>query len=114
MTEEDAPELFPKPISTKAAKGARAKLHAYFLAHVGEIIEWRTLWEISGQKTQWGRRVRELRQLEGYDIRTDKDDSALKPGQYMLASAKPRPVFADAISKETRAYVLDRNGYTCQ
>lgn len=28
--------------------------------------------------------------------------------------AKPQPSFARAISKETRAYVLDRNGFTCQ
>ena len=32
----------------------------------------------------------------------------------MLESAKPQPAFARAISKETRAFVLDRNGFTCQ
>ena len=32
----------------------------------------------------------------------------------MLESSKPHPAFARAISKETRAYVLDRNGFTCQ
>lgn len=95
-------------------EGARAKLRAYFLAHVGEVIDWQTLREAAGNITEWARRVRELRQLEGWDIRTDKDDSSLKPGQYMLVSAKPRPVFSDAISKETRAFVLDRNGFTCQ
>ena len=31
----------------------------------------------------------------------------------MLESSKPHPAFARAISKETRAYVLDRNGFTC-
>lgn len=48
------------------------------------------------------------------NIQTDKDDSSLKPGQYRLVSAKPLPVFASTISKETRAFVLDRNGFTCQ
>lgn len=94
--------------------GARTKLREYFLNHVGEVLDAYTLREVAGGITEWARRVRELRQQEGWDIRTDKDDSALKPGQYMLASAKPRPVFADAISKETRAFVLDRNGFTCQ
>lgn len=110
----DAADPAPEAANSKKAKGARAKLRAYFLAHVGEVVDYRALQEVAGGRTEWARRVRELRQLEGYDIRTDKDDSSLKPGQYILTSGKPRPVFADSISKETRAYVLDRNGYTCQ
>ena len=58
--------------------------------------------------------IRELRNEEGYDIITHNDDSSLKPGQYILRSLKPRPAFARGISKETRAFVLDRNGFTCQ
>jgi hypothetical protein len=97
-----------------ARGGARAKLKAYFLDHVGEIIEWKTLQKVAGGITEWARRVRELRQLEGMNIETDKDNSALKPGQYRLVNAKPLPVFSSGISKETRAFVLDRNGFTCQ
>ena len=40
--------------------------------------------------------------------------SDLKPGQYVLDDLKPLPAFERAISKEVRAYVLDRNGFTCQ
>lgn len=94
--------------------GARAKLREYFLAHVGEVVEWRTLRKVAGGITEWARRVRELRQLEGMNIETDKDNSALKPGQYRLVNTKPLPVFSSGISKETRAFVLDRNGFTCQ
>ena len=94
--------------------GARAKLREYFLAHVGEVVEWRTLRKVAGGITEWARRVRELRQLEGMNIETDKDNSALKPGQYRLINTKPLPVFSSGISKETRAFVLDRNGFTCQ
>ena len=32
----------------------------------------------------------------------------------MLENATPNPAFAREISKETRSYVLDRNGFTCQ
>lgn len=94
--------------------GARKKLREYFSAHVGEIVDWQTLRQVAGGITEWARRVRELRQLEGMNIETDKDNSALKPGQYRLVDTKPLPVFTGGISKETRAFVLDRNGFTCQ
>jgi len=48
------------------------------------------------------------------DILTHNDRSDLKPGEYILASLILRPAFERGISKETRAYVLDRNGFTCQ
>ena len=51
---------------------------------------------------------------EGYQILTHNDRADLKPGQYLLETPKPQPAFAREISKETRAYVLDRNGFTCQ
>jgi hypothetical protein len=113
MSTGDAYE-YPRSRRRKAGGSARDRLRRFFLGHVGEVVEWQTLREVAGGITEWARRVRELRQLEGYDIRTDKDDSSLKPGQYKLVSQKPRPVFAGTISKETRAYVLDRNGFTCQ
>ena len=69
---------------------------------------------IAGGISEWGRRVRELRTEEGYQILTHNDLSSLKPGQYVLMDPKPQPAFERAISKETRAYVLDRNGFTCQ
>ncbi|MAN14786.1 MAG: HNH endonuclease, partial [Dinoroseobacter sp.] len=70
--------------------------------------------EVSGGITEWARRVRELRSEEGYKILTHNDLSSLKPGQYLLRDPKPEPAFARGISKETRALVLDRNGFTCQ
>ncbi|MBC7682804.1 MAG: HNH endonuclease [Ferruginibacter sp.] len=69
---------------------------------------------VASNQSEWARRVRELRTEEGYLILTHNDRSNLKPGQYLLESAKPQPAFARAISKETRAFVLDRNGFTCQ
>lgn len=95
-------------------KGARHKLRDYFLSHVGEVIDAYALRKVAGGITEWARRVRELRQLEGMNIQTDKDDSSLKPGEYRLVDTKPLPVFSEGISKEDRAFVLDRNGFTCQ
>ena len=101
-------------MAIKHSKGSKATLRTYFLANLGRILESDELREISGNKSEWGRRVRELRDEEGYRILTHNDRSDLKPGQYLLADSKPIPAFERDISKETRAFVLDRNGFTCQ
>jgi hypothetical protein len=99
-----------------AKKGESAKdmLRAYFLSHIGQVLDSYELRKAAGGQTEWGRRVRELRDEEGYRILTHHDRSELKPGQYLLEDPKPKPAFTRDISAETRAYVLDRNGYTCQ
>lgn len=94
-------------------KGSRTKLREFFLKNVGIILDSNTLRDVAGT-SEWGRRVRELRNEEGMNIVTHNDRSELKPGQYLLVSKKPLPAFGREISKETRAFVLDRNGFTCQ
>jgi hypothetical protein len=98
----------------KGSKGARAKLRTYFLANVGRIMDTTELRKIAGDTSEWARRIRELRTEEGYQILTHNDRSDLKPGEYLLENPKPQPAFERTISKETRSYVLDRNGFTCQ
>jgi HNH endonuclease len=93
---------------------ARDQLRDYFLSHLGQVLGSDELRIAAGGITEWARRVRELRNQEGYKILTHNDRSDLKPGQYLLLTAKPEPAFERAISKETRALVLDRNGFTCQ
>ena len=93
--------------------GARAKLREYLTARVGVVLDSDTLRAVAGT-SEWGRRMRELRDEEGMDIATHNDDSSLKPGQYILRTLKPKPHFDRGISKEARSIVLDRNGYTCQ
>ena len=94
--------------------GARAKLRRHFLDNIGRLMDSDELRHVAGDISEWARRVRELRTEEGYQILTHNDRSDLKPGQYILLTAKPEPAFERAISKEVRAYVLDRNGFTCQ
>lgn len=93
--------------------GAKARLRAHFLGNLGRVMDSSELREIVGT-SEWARRIRELRSEEGYQILTHNDRSDLKPGQYLLETPKPEPAFERAISKETRSYVLDRNGFTCQ
>ena len=97
----------------KRQTGSRAKLRAYFLANLGKVMNSDELREIAGT-SEWARRVRELRDEEGYQILTHHDRSNLEIGEYLLETDKPQPAFSRGISKKTRAYVLDRNGFTCQ
>lgn len=93
--------------------GSKAKLRSYILANLGRTLSSEELREV-GSTSEWARRVRELRTEEGFQILTHNDRSSLKPGEYLLLDATPRPAFERAVSKELRSLVLDRNGFTCQ
>lgn len=99
--------------NTKKKTGSKDKLRTYLLSNVGELLNSETLRQVAGS-SEWARRIRELRNEEGYDIQTHKDRSDLKPGQYILAGLERKDVSERAISKETRAYVIDRDGNTCR
>ena len=101
-------------MKAKRSTGARALLRTHFLKNVGRVMNSSELREVAGNINEWARRVRELRTEEGYQILTHNDRDTLKPGEYLLENSKPVPAFERAISKETRAFVLDRNGFTCQ
>ena len=101
-------------MAARRRPSTKDRLREYFLANVGRVLSSAELREVGAPATEWARRVRELRNDEGYDIQTDTDRADLKPGEYILVSAEPQPTFSEAISKETRAFVLDRNGFTCQ
>lgn len=101
-------------VEKKARGGVRGKLRAHFLANLGRVMDSEELRAVADNQSEWARRVRELRTEEGYLILTHNDRSELKPGQYLLENPHPRPVGERAISKETRAFVLDRDGFTCQ
>lgn len=95
-------------------KGSKQFILDYFLDNLGTILESRDIQAASGGAVEWARRVRELRNEEGYQILSHKDRADLKPNQYLLETVKRIPAFKRNISKETRAWVLERNGYTCQ
>lgn len=95
-------------------QGSKAKLLDFLISRVGVKLTAAELQAAAGGASEWGRRLRELRDEEGYPILSHKDSNGLKPGEYILESTHRKPAFRRNISKETRAIVLERNGYTCQ
>lgn len=94
--------------------GSKQLILEFFLRNIGKVVESKDIQKAGGGAVEWARRVRELRNEDGYQILSHKDRANLKPNQYLMETIERVPAFARSISKETRAWVLERNGYTCQ
>jgi len=96
---------------------SKEKIRQFLLANVGRVIESHELQTAADGAVQYSRRLRELREQEGWPILTHNDDVNLRPGQYLLREQPPAERdlrFVRGISSKLRAEVLDRNGFTCQ
>jgi 5-methylcytosine-specific restriction endonuclease McrA len=92
--------------------GAKSKLLKHFLANIGRVMDSAELAAVGGS-SEWARRTRELRDEQGYQIQTHNDSADLKPGQYRMISPERNESAERAISKETRAKVLETYGSIC-
>lgn len=96
---------------------AKSRIREHFLANVGRVVTAKDLQEVAQPVSEWARRVRELRDEEGWAIVTNNDVGDLRPGEYRLETSPKENVnvaFHRGISQKLRAEVLDRNGFTCQ
>lgn len=95
---------------------SKERIRRFLLANIGRVIETPELQEAAGGAVQYSRRLRELREQEGWKILSHHDATTLKPGQYLLKERPPARgvIIGGAISAKLRAEVLDRNGFTCQ
>jgi 5-methylcytosine-specific restriction endonuclease McrA len=98
--------------------GSKQRIREFLLANVGKVVSSTEIRDAAGPEvSEWARRVRELREDEGWPILTHNDNAGLKPGQYLLKELPPKRAsvtFSRNISGKLRAEVLDRNGFTCQ
>ncbi|HEX8383556.1 MAG TPA: HNH endonuclease [Sphingomonas sp.] len=99
-----------------AKESAKDRVRKFLLANVGRIVTGEEISAAAGI-IEWARRLRELRDEEGWPIHSHNDDASLKPGEYRLVtppSMRKDVAFERAISRTLRSQVLDRNGFTCQ
>lgn len=100
-----------------AGDSAKTRIKMFLRANQGTVVTAKQLQEVAQPVSEWARRVRELREEEGWPIATHNDLRELKPGEYMLTGEPPARTdvtFQRTINQKLRAEVLDRNGFTCQ
>lgn len=93
--------------------GARDKIREYFIANVGKILRTQRIRKVAGI-SEYARRIRELRDEEGFQIKSHVDRADLKPGEYILETLEQKPVISRTINPQLRNEILERNGFTCQ
>jgi len=97
----------------KRPEGAKVKIRRFLEENVGKVVTTHQISEVAGIK-DYQRRIRELRDEEGMQIRSYKDYSHLKPNEYFLESTERQPIVSRTISKKMRVEIFERNGFTCQ
>lgn len=105
----------PSSSGSPAKRGSKAKLRDFFLRSVGMTLHAKELQAAAGGASEWGRRLRELRDEEGYQIKSHKDDPArLRPGEYRLDSLERLQVAKRSVDKKLRAQVMAAGAGVCQ
>lgn len=102
--------------SIRKSKGSvRKRILQFLLENVGEPVLNEELRYVANNKTEWARRVRELRTEHGWQVAsktTGRPDLAV--GQYVLESDRQLPTHDRRIPDDVRGAVLRRDEYTCQ
>ncbi|WP_426041690.1 HNH endonuclease [Brevundimonas sp. TWP2-3-4b1] len=99
----------------KQSMGVRAKILAYLRANVGTPVTLEELRYLAGDRSEWARRVRELRTEDGWPIFTRMQGrSDLPVGSYVLDEDKQAPEHDRQIPDDVRVEVLERDGFACR
>ena len=92
---------------------ARDRIRSFLEANVGKVVATHEISAVAGV-SEYARRLRELRDEEGMQIKSHIDRHDLKPGEYVLETLDRLPVTERGMSPQLRNEILERNGYTCQ
>ncbi len=92
----------------------REKILEFLRANIGEAISGEELRYIAKNKTEWARRVRELRTEHGWPVVTRNTGRPKLPiGYYLLEADRQSPAHDRHIPDSVRREVLRRDGYEC-
>ncbi|HBI47782.1 MAG TPA: HNH endonuclease [Smithella sp.] len=98
----------------KRKDSVRAKILEYFKQNIGNSVTGEELRYVANNKTEWARRVRELRTEFGWPIETKNTGRPdLHVGAYVLESLRQSPEHDRKISDPVRGTVLRRDKYRC-
>ena len=99
----------------KGNDSVRDKILKYLQANVGKPVTNEELRYVAGDKTEWARRVRELRTEYGWPVATQSTGRPdLSVGEYVLQADRQSPEHDRHIPDDVRRDILRRDGYTCQ
>jgi hypothetical protein len=99
----------------KERGSVRDKILKYMRANIGKGITNEELRYVAGEKTEWARRVRELRTESGWPVATRSTGRPdLSVGVYVLQADRQSPEHDRNIADDIRREVLRRDGYKCQ
>lgn len=94
--------------------GVREKLLKYFRANVGKKITGEELKYLAKNRSEWGRRVRELRTEFGWPVMTRNSGRPdLDIGVYLLEADRQSPEHDRQIKDAVKREALRRDGYKC-
>lgn len=99
----------------KQRGSVRDKILEFLKQNIGRGVTNEELRYVAGNKTEWARRVRELRTEYGWPITTKTTGRPdLAVGVYVLESDRQSPEHDRHIPDDIRREVLRRDEYTCQ
>jgi len=99
----------------KERGSVRGKILKFLRANVGRGVTNEELRYVAGDKTEWARRVRELRTEHGWPIATKTTGRPdLGIGVYVLQAERQSPEHDRNIPDDVRREVMRRDGYKCR
>lgn len=116
--EQDREAAFRWQLANDIRKGSgsvKSKILEFLRQNVGKKVTGEELSYLAKNKTEWARRVRELRTEEGWPVVTRFSGNPNLPvGVYVLEADRQTPPHDRKIPDPTRCKALRRDNYTCK